>query len=76
MFILASWLLHHLLPLEIYSKGERQRWREVESERESKMRKGGGIKRERSTSLHRRILSDCLDRLVEFKMQQGPVMWQ
>lgn len=32
--------------------------------------------RERSASLHRRILSDCLDRLVEFKMQQGPVMWQ
>lgn len=38
--------------------------------------KGGAREQERSASLHHRILSDCLDRLVEFKMQQGPVMWQ
>lgn len=77
---LSSRLSHCLLPLEILlERREKKRRREQRGgERESTRERArrGGKGEVASTSLHRRILSDCLDRLVEFKMQQGPVMWQ
>lgn len=48
-------------------------WKMAKSEREVEDEEEEGWS---AASLHRRILCDCLDRLVELKMQPGPVMWQ
>lgn len=61
----GSWITYYHLRMTPRAARQRRRWRRYKKlERE----RGGW----RGASLHRRILSDCLDRLVEFKMQQGP----
>lgn len=77
--------LHHL-PLEIYSKGETERRiHEQRGRSEHESERTGGEEREtvweREREREKRISSSqdfiwLFDRLVEFKMQQGPVMWQ